>query len=55
MNLEPDGTFTCKEIQERFQRLFNRPMTSEERVCFFLPSEANEGGANRMANLTQED
>jgi hypothetical protein len=37
--LESDETFTRKEIQERFERLFNRPMTPKERTCFFLPPE----------------
>jgi hypothetical protein len=39
MTLESDEHFTQKEIEERFERLFNRPMTAEERACFFLPAE----------------
>jgi hypothetical protein len=42
MTLEPDETFTRKQIQERFQKLFNRPMTGEERACFFLPPEKED-------------
>jgi hypothetical protein len=37
---EADETFTRKEIQQRFEKLFKRPMTAEERSCFFLPPAA---------------
>jgi hypothetical protein len=39
MRPESDENFTRKEIQERFEELFNRPMTAKERACFFLPAE----------------
>jgi len=39
MTLKSDEHFTRKEIQERFERLFNRPMTAKERACLFLPAE----------------
>jgi hypothetical protein len=42
MPLEPDETFTRKQIQERFQEIFNRPMTAIERECFFLPPEKED-------------
>jgi hypothetical protein len=53
---EPNETFTRKQIQERFQKLFKRPMTAKERDCLFLPPE-NEGEflATRVPPIKQEE
>jgi hypothetical protein len=37
MSLQREKDFTQKEILERFEILFKRPMTAKERECFFLP------------------
>ena len=42
MAQESDESFSRKEIQERFEKLFNRPMTAKERACFFLPPEKED-------------
>jgi hypothetical protein len=56
MTLESDETFTRKEIKERFQRLFSRPMTAKEMACLFIPPESEDDfKALRLATLTQED
>jgi hypothetical protein len=39
---EFDETFTQREIEERFNRLFGREMTAVERRAFFLPHEEKE-------------
>jgi hypothetical protein len=45
MTLESDETYTRKQIQERFEKLFSRKMTPAERAVFFLPPETeNEKG-----------
>jgi len=48
MTLESEEIFTQKEIQERFERLFNRPMTAKERACFFFPPEKENEKASGM-------
>jgi hypothetical protein len=53
---EPDETFTRKQIQERFQTLFKRPMTAKERDCLFLPPEKeDEFLATRVSPIKQEE
>jgi hypothetical protein len=43
MTLEADDkTGTRKQIEERFERLFGRKMTAEERASLFLPLLDNE-------------
>jgi hypothetical protein len=44
MTLEVDETFTRKEIQDRFEKLFGRKMTKKERACFFLPDDDEQSG-----------
>jgi len=39
MTQDPDETFNRKQIQERFEKVFNRKMTPAERAVFFLPPE----------------
>jgi hypothetical protein len=56
MALESDESSTQKEIKERFQRLFSRPMTAEERACLFLPPESEDDFKARcLATLTREE
>jgi hypothetical protein len=40
--MESDETFTRKQIQGRFEKLFGRKMTAEERASLFLPPDDNE-------------
>jgi hypothetical protein len=45
--MKPESeNFTRKEIQDRFEKLFNRPMTAKERACFFLPPEEEDENAS---------
>jgi hypothetical protein len=44
MTPEADETFTRKEIQDRFEKLFGRKMTASERACFFLPPDEEGAG-----------
>jgi hypothetical protein len=37
-----DETFTRKEIQDRFRKMFGREMTAIERRAFFLPPEPED-------------
>jgi hypothetical protein len=39
---ESDETFTRKEIQDRFEKLFGRKMTASERASLFLPPEKEQ-------------
>jgi hypothetical protein len=39
MKFESDETFSRKEIQERFEKLFNRKMSAIERASLFLPAD----------------
>jgi hypothetical protein len=54
MTLKSEETFTQKEIQERFERLFNRPMTAKERACFFLPPEQENEKASGGASAARK-
>ena len=42
MNEPLNETFTRKEIQERFRKMFDREMTPVERRAFFLPPEPED-------------
>jgi hypothetical protein len=42
MAQQSDESFSRKEIEERFERLFNRPMTAKERACFFVPPQKED-------------
>lgn len=48
MTQEPDETYTRKEIQKRFEKLFNRKMTPAERAVFFLPPETENEKARQQ-------
>jgi hypothetical protein len=54
MTVKSEETFTQKEIQERFERLFNRPMTAKERACFFLPPEQENEKASGGASAARK-
>ena len=42
MTQADDETGTRKQIEERFEKLFGRKMTAEERASLFLPLLDNE-------------
>ena len=50
MTLESDETFTRKEIQERSEKLFHRPMTAKEREYFFLPPQKENEKASEAGS-----
>jgi hypothetical protein len=42
MEIDLDSALTPQQILERFQRLFNRDMTAEERRMFFLTASPSD-------------
>lgn len=53
MTQEPDETYTRKQIQERFEKLFNRKMTPAERSVLFLPPETENEKARQQGNIVE--
>jgi hypothetical protein len=52
MELESDESFARKEIEERFEKLFNRKMSASERASLFLPPEREDEGDGPINSKT---